>query len=519
MHDRAGRSMSQVPRKWRPRMALVVLLVCASLLAVPVVALLALQIGTNWFMRETESALIKQAAIYAGVYAHAFEEVGSDAPIPGYYLPPDKRVFWNAQTRTFTSFLDLRVNSIEPTRPDATPSDMTLDARHRQIVGELEKLEDRASRTTLSGVVFLDFQGLDLLAATPMSFAGVPEVETALRGGVGAALRWRSDADARWSLLSVARGAGFRVLIAYPVISANRVIGAIYMSRTPPQLESYFSREGAAFVTLVGVTFLGALVIGTFLVQVVLRPLLALRNQARRVAKGDAVDLVPLRHYGMAEIAELGDAVLTMARTLSRRSREIGIYTNHVTHELKSPVTAIVGAAELLEEGDLSAQTQHDLATTIREQGERMGRLLDQLREMTRAHQHKSGEPGRLADMVPLEAEVAFTLVDKEAILPLSLIHGRTILSHMAQNAFHHGADRLGLTWDGCMLVVCDNGRGFGDVDLARIGEPFFTTRRDEGGTGLGLAIVVAILDLYGATLRPVRDEEGARFEIVFPPA
>jgi len=514
--------VSRVPHKWRPRMALVVTLVCASLLAVPSVAIFALQLGTNWFMRETESALLKQAAIYAGAYAQAFEatKTEGDTATPGYYLPPPMRVFWNAEARTFNSLLDLRVNTIEPTRPDAVESDKTLGPRYRQIADGLKTLAERAGRTTLSSVVFVDYQGLDLQAATPMSFASVPEVEKALRGEVGAALRWRSDADARWPFLSVSRGTGFRVLITYPVISANRVIGAVYISRTPRPLENYSSQEATAFLTLAAVTVLGALIIGSFLVWAVLRPLLALRNQARRVANGDDTDLAPLGHYGIAEIAQLGDALLTMAGSLSQRSKEITIYTNHVTHELKSPVTSIVGAAELLEGGDLPPETQRALAATIREQGDRMTRLLDQLREITRARQHVLGQsshvPTRLSQMLPAEDGVEISVNDGQATLPLSLLHGRTVLSHMAQNARHHGADRLLLHWHGRQLIISDNGRGFADVDLTRLGQPFFTTRREEGGTGLGLAIVIAILDLYGATLRPVRHEEGARFEIDF---
>lgn len=499
-------------------MALVVLVLCASLLAVPVLALLALQIGTNWFVRETESSLLKQAAIYAAAYAGAFEAEGGDDPIPGYYLPPGKRVFWSARTRTFQSFLNLRSNEIEPVRPDGVASEARLGPRHEAIAGALGALEERAGRTTLSSVVFLDFQGLDLLAATPMSFAGVPEVEKALRGEVGAALRWRSDADARWSFLSLSRGAGFRVLVAYPVISANRVIGAIYISRTPPQLESYFSQEGLAFLALVGVTLLGALVMGTFLVRVLLRPLQALRDQSRLVARGAHDDLAPLDHYGMREIAELGEAVMTMAASLSQRGKEIGIYTNHVTHELKSPVTTIVGAAELLEDDDLPEDVRQKLVATIKGQGERMGKLLDQLREITRSRQYLPGKPGPLRDMLPEIPGLEIVLSDRQAVLPLSVTHGQTMLAHLAQNARHHGADRMTLDWNGAVLRVADNGVGFADVDLARLGEAFFTTRRQAGGTGLGLTIVMAILDLYGAKLTPLRGEGGAVFDIAFPP-
>lgn len=500
-------------------MALVVTLVCVSLLMVPLAAMFALQIGTNWLVRETESALIKQAAIYAGAYAEAFESVsggGAEAPVPGYYLPPDKRVFWSAETRTFQAFLDLRSSTIEPARPDAVPSDDVLDPRYASIAQGLGSLERRAGRTTLSSVVFLDFQGLDLLAETPVSFAGVPEVARALRGELGAALRWRSDADARMSLLSFARGAGFRVLIAYPVISRNRVIGAVYISRTPPRLENFFSEEGVAFVVLLAVTLLGTAIMGTFLVRTMLRPLRQLRDQSRLVAGGADNGLVPLRHYGVREIAELGDAVLTMAGRLSQRSKEIGIYTNHVTHELKSPVTSILGATELLEEGGLDEKTKRRLLASIRAQGGRMDRLLGQLRAMAQSRQYAPGEPGRLRDMLPEVPGLKIVLSDGEAILPLSVPHGEAIFAHMAQNARHHGADRLDLDWNGRVLRLCDNGRGFADVDMSRLGEPFFTTRRDEGGTGLGLAIVAGILDLYKARLTPIGGGGGAVFEIAF---
>lgn len=512
--------MRPLKRKWRPPMALAVLVVCASLLAVPLLAVLALQIGTNWFVHETESSLIKQAAIYAGAYAEAFEaeaKAGGE-PVPGYYLPPGKRVFWNAEVRTFRSFLNLRSDEIEPARPDAVPVEDDFDRRYLPVARALGAIEQRAARATLSGVTFLDFQGLDLLDDRPMSFAAVPEVEKALRGEIGAVLRWRSDADARWSFLSLVRGAGFRVLVAYPVITLNRVVGVVYISRTPVRFESYLFEEGVAFLALICATLLGALMMGAFLVRMVLRPLQALRDQSRLVARGAHDDLAPLEYHGIREIAELGEAVMTMSASLSRRTKEIGIYTNHVTHELKSPVTAILGATELLQEGDLPGDVQHKLVRAITGQGARMATLLDQLREIARWRQNAPGEPGLLRSMVPTVPGLQIALSNSEAVLPLSVVHGQTILIHLAQNACHNGADRIDLDWNGGVLRVSDNGRGFADVDLARLSEPFFTTRRDAGGTGLGLAIVVSILDLYDAAFIPIRREGGAMFEIVFSP-
>ncbi|MFX5858479.1 histidine kinase dimerization/phospho-acceptor domain-containing protein, partial [Acinetobacter baumannii] len=56
----------------------------------------------------------------------------------------------------------------------------------------------------------------------------------------------------------------------------------------------------------------------------------------------------PLAHYGTREFAQLSKSFLGMAEQLSRRSDYIATFSAHLTHELKSPLTSINGAAELL---------------------------------------------------------------------------------------------------------------------------------------------------------------------------
>jgi signal transduction histidine kinase len=510
--------MKRIVAKWRPSMVLVVMAVCGILLAVPLVAVLALQIGTNRLINETESSLLKQAAIYASAYSAAFEEATQDlgGEVPGSYLAPDKRVFWTAQTRTFQPLLNLRRDVIEAVLPDAVPADTALEIRYRRIAPRLADLAANASRTTLSGVVFLSDQGVDLLAPVPVSFVAAQEVQDALAGNVGAALRWRSGAEDRHSLFSFIRGTGFRVLISYPVIFQNRVIGAIYISRTPQDLGTVLTEDGVAFLLLALATTAGALLVGALLLRTMLRPITALRDQSHLVANGTHSSLQPLAHYGMREIADLGDAVMTMADSLALRRKAIEIHTNHVTHELKSPVTAIIGAAELLQDDALPPEVKQRLQASVMAQGRRMETLLDQLREMTRARLHEAGPPGELSEMTPGLPGIEIRLKASDPKIPLSRAHGETILIHMAQNARNHGASQLDLKWDGKTLRLSDNGAGFGEAHLDRLTDPFYTTRREQGGTGFGLAIVVALLDLYGARLTPIKTMGGAVFEIDF---
>lgn len=501
-------------------MSFMVLVVCCVMFAVPVSAILILKLGVNRFIHETEQSLIQQGAIYSSAYAAAFEaatrETGGEK-MPGYYLPPQKRVFWNASARTFRPLLDLRQDKVLPVRPGAKPVALAPGNRHRAIAPDLELLSKRAGRTTLSNVLFLDHKGRDLHASTPEGFAELPEVNKALNGGIGAVLRWRRGAERSSSFIRLNRGTGFRVFVAYPVISENRVIGAVYLSRTPDELGTYLSEEWLSVIVVAAVTAIGATLLGILLVRQISRPIMDLRNRARALARGDLENLDHLQHYGTRELAQLGDAVVSMARTLSERSTEISTYTTHVTHELKAPVTAIISASELLEESSLPNASRRQLLETLKAQGQRMERLLNQLRDITRLRQQMRGSPAKLADMLPAPSDLHIIATPDDAILPLSLRHGQTVFAHLVQNAIGHGAGQIKIVWRDNVLEILDNGEGFEDKDISRLTEPFYTTRRDSGGTGLGLSVVNAILERYGTRIEAAPSPEGALFRIAFP--
>ncbi|CAN0606131.1 unnamed protein product, partial [Ectocarpus sp. 12 AP-2014] len=171
------------------------------------------------------------------------------------------------------------------------------------------------------------------------------------------------------------------------------------------------------------------------------------------------------------------------------RSAEITTYTDHVTHELKSPVTSIVGAAELLQSEGLSGEDRSKLLKNIADEGQRMNALLGRLREMTRVKAMVKGEAGTLSQMIPQIPGLHIETIGGDNELPLTREHGRIILLHMAQNAKAHNATQMRVVWEDQTLTVGDDGDGIDASDLAHVTEPFFTTRRDSGGTGMGLAI------------------------------
>ncbi|MGO4408384.1 sensor histidine kinase [Bosea sp. RAF48] len=97
----------------------------------------------------------------------------------------------------------------------------------------------------------------------------------------------------------------------------------------------------------------------------------------------------------------------------------------------------------------------------------------------------------------------------------------RIILSHLADNALHHGATRIEVTAsadeDRLDLVIKDNGSGVSPNNRARIFDHFFTTRRDAGGTGMGLSIVRAMLTAHGGAIALLDNADGAAFRLSFP--
>lgn len=269
--------------------------------------------------------------------------------------------------------------------------------------------------------------------------------------------------------------------------------------------------EAAAIIAglALGITAL----LGWLLWRLVLRPVNALKSHATAVKNGAAAPLP--EHFGTPEFSDLAGAVDEMAQTLQSREAGIRAYSNHVTHELRSPLTSIIAAAELLEEG-VDPDDAVELAQSIKSASQRMEHLLGDLRELAAAREPFGRGSAVLSKVVDdMLAPVEMNVV-ADGALPLDEAALRAILDQFAGNAAAHGATRINLTAGTLTLVIHDDGAGVSEGDAVRIFDPFFTTRRAEGGTGMGLAIVRAMLEANGGTVAFVPSAAGARFEIRF---
>ena len=252
--------------------------------------------------------------------------------------------------------------------------------------------------------------------------------------------------------------------------------------------------------------FVATGVLGFFLWRLVLRPVRAITDYAQ--AEGDAK--VPT-HFGTPEFSKLGSAVFAMTETLQGREAVLRSYADHVTHEFKSPLTVVRGAAELLDDPNLSVADRTKMLQNITDAVARMEALLDGQRALARAQDPLPRGSCVLSEVADFDG----VRVIKDGEVPFSQEVLKLVLTHLVGNAKAHGATEIQITHHDDRVVIADNGSGISEGNRDRIFDPFFTTRRDAGGTGMGLPIVARMLQAQGAQIS-LLDGPGAAFEIRF---
>jgi len=233
----------------------------------------------------------------------------------------------------------------------------------------------------------------------------------------------------------------------------------------------------------------------------------------------------PVPESGPAEIASLARAFNDMAEQLARSRESERNFLLSVSHELKTPLTAIRGYAEGLAEG---AFAPDDAARTILVEARRLERLVRDLLDLARINRREfsvGGEPVDLADVVReavarhessartfgvelvADTEESWVEADPDRVLQIA--------SNLIENALRETprGGTVNVRSEPRRLVVADTGPGLEPDDLARAFDRFFLYdkygRERPVGSGLGLAIVKQLAVAMGGSVR-VESEPGA---------
>jgi two-component system, OmpR family, sensor histidine kinase KdpD len=255
------------------------------------------------------------------------------------------------------------------------------------------------------------------------------------------------------------------------------------------------------------------------------------RLQTRIVPALEALVVIALRRDEVQ-----AEAVETEAL---RRSDEVKTaLLRAVSHDLRTPLTAIVAAGHALSSPSLTDEDRSELAEAVVSEGERLASLVEKLLDLSRLQAggaHPSREWVSIEDVV-LAARESVALPDAHIriIVPPDLPAVRAdaaqlerALANLLENACRYaGAAPISVNaraTDGKVIVsVVDQGPGIADSELQRIFEPFYRGSKADGahwsGSGLGLAIARGFVEAGGGTLTAESlPGQGTTFSVTLP--
>lgn len=260
------------------------------------------------------------------------------------------------------------------------------------------------------------------------------------------------------------------------------------------------------------------------------RPIGELASATRRLAAGEPGVAVPV--HGEDELAGLGRAFNEMSRDLERANETQRRFLESVSHELKTPLTAIHGYAEALREGAVSSD---EGGRVISAESDRLERLVSDLLDLARLRRagfSVAREPVELSALaaqalarhLPQAAEVGIELTSTAQSDAWVLGDAGRILqvaSNLIENALRltPSGGRITVATGPGELSVTDTGPGLAPEDLARAFERFYLHDRYRSeravGSGLGLAIVHELASaMSGSVQASSPDASGAHFTL-----
>lgn len=321
--------------------------------------------------------------------------------------------------------------------------------------------------------------------------------------------------------------------IGYPIQVNNQIVARLIPMRAPRSLTEMAADNirrvnSNLLIGVVTVTLL-ALLFGWFMARNIIRPLRDLNAATQAIAQGDLERQVTITTRD--EIGTLAASFNMMTASL-KRSRDLRRQmTADIAHELRNPLSIILGNAEALSEGVLPATPQ--TLEIIYDEAKHLSHLVDDLRTLSLS---ESGELHLLCSTVtPLEllehsaSAHAIRAADKNVNLRVDAAPDLPdlnvdverigqVLANLLDNSLKHtpaggeivlSAVRVGDLTD---ISVQDNGSGIPPAELPYVFERFYrgkqTTGRIQDGSGLGLAISKALVELHGGRIS-VQSEPG----------
>jgi two-component system sensor histidine kinase CreC len=304
--------------------------------------------------------------------------------------------------------------------------------------------------------------------------------------------------------------------VAAPILRQDKLVGVLTVAKPTLSVQPFIDRSRQRIERAGWWLMGGALAIGLLFTWWLTRSIGLLRRYAREVSQGKKAQLPEM---SSGELAELGRALAEMREKLDGREY-VENYVHHLAHEMKSPLTALIGSAELLDE-NLPAEERATFTNNVREQSRRLKDMLDKLLALAKV-EHRT----RLEEVAPVDlrelgdtviADLAIQLQQRGIVCDNRIAQGaqttgevfllRQALANLLGNAidFSPAGGHITLLLETAAgkhtLIVRDQGAGIPDYALPRVFERFYSLARpgtQRKSSGLGLPFVKEVAALHG---------------------
>ncbi len=376
---------------------------------------------------------------------------------------------------------------------------------------------ERIYVTDSAGVVVYDSQGRDM----GVDYTQWQDVARTLRGEYGARSRHEQGPESPAVLC-----------VAAPMWRGGKLVGVLSVGKAAQGLEPFvwMEKRRMARIGIFALVLCGgmALAISAYFGRAIGR----LTQFAERVVAGEAASIPHLR----GELGVLARAVNTMRDKLEGK-HYVEETVQTLTHEMRSPLTAIVASSEVVADG-LKLGAERTLVESMGAEASRLAMLVDRMLALAVVDQRRGLERAELVDLAELSRVVAERERTRAQTRDVCIdvqgsatVHGeRFLLEHALANLLSNAVDfaRPGSTvtveimQDRSEVTVCVHNacEPIPDYAIPRLFERFFSMERPYTGrksTGLGLAFVRRAVELHGGTVALVSVDDGVTATLWMP--
>lgn len=367
--------------------------------------------------------------------------------------------------------------------------------------------------TDRNGIVLLDSQG----KAVGQDYSRWNDVYLTLRGRYGVRTTQDVPGDENSTVMHVAA----------PILDGEQIIGVVTVAKPNRSMQPYIDRTKRRLGWIGGGLVVLGVAAGALLAWWLSASIRKLTHYAQAVSAGQRAQL-PLSPSG--ELSQLAVAVESM-RTQLEGKAYVERYVQTLTHELKSPLAAIRGAAELLRQ-EMPMEQRARFVNNIDNEALRVQQLIERLLNLALVEQRRHLEEPVEIPLQPLMHELvnaqsarihANDLNVELTVAADCVVHSeRFLLGQALANLLDNALDfaplggriRIGAELHGgsVLISIWNQGPAIPDFALPRLAERFYSLPRPGTGrksTGLGLNFVKEVAELHGGSLRVHNLEDG----------